>query len=62
VILDGVTDPEQPIGPDTPLDGERALRLIVARCGETADCAKAYPELPHDSRHCARDSVRLSCR
>ncbi len=26
VILDGVTDPVRPIGPDTPLDGERALR------------------------------------
>ena len=26
VILDGVTYPEQAIGPDTPLDGERALR------------------------------------
>jgi len=48
VILDGVTDPERPIGPDTPLDGERALRLIVARCEETSDCAKAYPDLPHE--------------
>ena len=48
VILDGVTDPEKPIGPDTPLDGEHALRQIVARCGETADCAKAYPELPRE--------------
>ncbi len=48
VILDGVTDPERPIGPDTPLDGERALRQIVARCGETGDCAKAYPELQQE--------------
>jgi len=30
VILDGVTYPEQAIGPDTPIDGERALDLIVA--------------------------------
>jgi pimeloyl-ACP methyl ester carboxylesterase len=45
VILDGVVDPEQPLGPDTPLDGERALRQIVARCGEAHDCAKAYPHL-----------------
>jgi len=44
-ILDGVIDPEQPLGPDTPLDGERALRQIVARCGEANDCAKAYPRL-----------------
>jgi pimeloyl-ACP methyl ester carboxylesterase len=48
MILDGVTDPLRPIGPDTPLDGERALRQIVARCGESGDCAKAYPELQQE--------------
>jgi pimeloyl-ACP methyl ester carboxylesterase len=45
VILDGVTYPEQVIGPDTPADGERALNLIVARCAKDADCALAYPHL-----------------
>ena len=45
VILDGVTFPEQAIGPDTPIDGQRALDLIVARCAQSADCAAAYPEL-----------------
>jgi pimeloyl-ACP methyl ester carboxylesterase len=45
VVLDGVTYPEQSIGPDTPLDGERALDLIVARCQSAPDCAAAYPEL-----------------
>jgi pimeloyl-ACP methyl ester carboxylesterase len=45
VVLDGVTYPEQAIGPDTPLDGERALDLIVARCGSASDCAAAYPKL-----------------
>ena len=45
VILDGVTFPEQTIGPDTPLDGEHALDLIVARCGVSPDCAAAYPGL-----------------
>jgi pimeloyl-ACP methyl ester carboxylesterase len=44
-ILDGVTYPEQIIGPDTPRDGERALQLIVARCRAAHDCAAAYPEL-----------------
>ena len=48
VILDGVTYPEQAIGPDTPLDGERALDLIVARCGQAPDCAAAYPDLRSD--------------
>jgi pimeloyl-ACP methyl ester carboxylesterase len=45
VILDGVTFPEQAIGPDTPLDGQRALDLIVARCENSRECAAAYPML-----------------
>jgi len=45
VILDGVTYPQQAIGPETPADGERALGLIVTRCLEAADCAAAYPDL-----------------
>jgi pimeloyl-ACP methyl ester carboxylesterase len=48
VILDGVTYPEQTIGPDTPWDGERALDLIVARCAAAPDCAAAYPDLKHN--------------
>jgi pimeloyl-ACP methyl ester carboxylesterase len=48
VILDGVTDPEQPIGPETPIDGERALSLIMARCRQTPDCATAYPDMPQE--------------
>ena len=48
VILDGVTYPEQAIGPDTPSDGERALNLIVARCARAPDCAAAYPQLQRD--------------
>jgi pimeloyl-ACP methyl ester carboxylesterase len=48
VVLDGVTDPAQAIGPETPLDGERALDLIVTRCRLTAGCAAAYPALAQD--------------
>jgi pimeloyl-ACP methyl ester carboxylesterase len=48
VILDGVTFPEQAIGPESPLDGQRALDLIVARCGASQDCAAAYPLLPQE--------------
>ncbi len=44
-ILDGVTYPEQAIGPDTPFDGERALGLIIKRCEGSPDCAAAYPQL-----------------
>jgi pimeloyl-ACP methyl ester carboxylesterase len=47
-ILDGVTYPEQIIGPDTPKDGERALQLIVARCRAAPDCAAAYPDLQQE--------------
>jgi pimeloyl-ACP methyl ester carboxylesterase len=48
VILDGVTFPEQAIGPDTPVDGQRALDLIMARCKASPDCQAAYPELQQD--------------
>jgi len=48
VVLDGVTYPEQSIGPDTPQDGERALALIVQRCQESSDCRAAYPDLQRD--------------
>jgi pimeloyl-ACP methyl ester carboxylesterase len=47
-ILDGVIDPEKAIGPDTPLDGEAALHLILKRCGENRDCSGAYPNLQQD--------------
>jgi len=55
VILDGVTYPEQAIGPETPLDGEHALDLIVARCRDSRDCAAAYPRLQQDLDGLRRD-------
>ncbi|MGA2187700.1 MAG: alpha/beta hydrolase [Steroidobacteraceae bacterium] len=48
VVLDGVTYPEQAIGPETPSDGERALNLILARCEHARDCAAAFPDLRRD--------------
>jgi pimeloyl-ACP methyl ester carboxylesterase len=48
VILDGVTYPEQAIGPETPMDGQRALDLIVARCAGSKDCSAAYPKLAQE--------------
>ena len=47
-ILDGVTFPEQAIGPATPLDAERALDLVVSRCELSRDCAAAYPQLAQE--------------
>lgn len=45
MILDGVLDPQEPIGPATPLDGERALHLTLLRCMAAAACARAFPDL-----------------
>ena len=50
VILDGVVDPQRPIGPSTPLDGEHALESILARCTADASCMKAYPALQTEWR------------
>ncbi len=47
-ILDGVTFPQQAIGPATPIDAQRALDLIVTRCAQSADCATAYPDLKQE--------------
>jgi pimeloyl-ACP methyl ester carboxylesterase len=54
-ILDGVTFPEQAIGPETPLDGQRSLDLIVARCQASPDCRTAYPNLRQDLDHLRRE-------
>jgi pimeloyl-ACP methyl ester carboxylesterase len=54
VILDGVTYPEQAIGPDTPWDGEHALNMILARCRAASDCAAAYPDLERDLKELRR--------
>ncbi|GAC1303838.1 MAG: alpha/beta fold hydrolase [Steroidobacteraceae bacterium] len=50
VILDGVIDPMEPIGPETPSIGERALNRIIERCEETRDCSTAYPLLSRNLR------------
>jgi pimeloyl-ACP methyl ester carboxylesterase len=55
VILDGVTYPQQAIGAETPLDGERALNLIVARCLKAPDCAATYPQLQDDLTNLLRE-------
>lgn len=45
MILDGVLDPQEPIGPATPLDGERALNMTLSRCVAATACAHAFPQL-----------------
>ena len=54
VVLDGVTYPEQAIGPETPLDGERALDLIVARCRDCAGLRRRLSRLARRARGAAR--------
>jgi pimeloyl-ACP methyl ester carboxylesterase len=45
VVLDGVMQADRPLGPDTPLDAQRALDLMFARCAADPGCAAAFPEL-----------------
>ncbi|HEX6929389.1 MAG TPA: alpha/beta hydrolase [Gammaproteobacteria bacterium] len=45
VILDGVTVPGEPLGPEIAADAQRALDLMFARCAESADCSNAFPNL-----------------
>ena len=63
VILDGVTYPQQSIGPATPLDGERALNLIVARCLRNRRIARRRIHCSAaSSRLCAGNSDRKNRR
>ena len=60
-MLDGVTYPEQAIGPDTPLDGERALDLIVSRCQSAPALRGRLPEPERpSSTSCAAASAGRS--
>jgi pimeloyl-ACP methyl ester carboxylesterase len=45
VVLDGVVPPDRALGPDTPLDAQRALDLMFARCRADAACNSAFPDL-----------------
>ncbi len=45
VVLDGVMQPDRTLGAETPLDAERALDIMFARCHATPNCEAAFPEL-----------------
>ena len=45
VVLDGVMQPDRPLGAETPLDAERALDIMFARCQATPSCESAFPDL-----------------
>jgi len=42
LILDGVVNPEQVLGPAIAIDAEHALERILKRCKDNASCAKAF--------------------
>jgi pimeloyl-ACP methyl ester carboxylesterase len=44
LILDGVVDPREILGPAIAIDAERALERILKRCQADAACAKAFPD------------------
>jgi len=45
VVLDGVVPPDRALGPDTPLDAQRALDLMFVRCRADQTCNAAFPDL-----------------
>jgi pimeloyl-ACP methyl ester carboxylesterase len=51
LILDGVINPEQVLGPAIAIDAERALDRILERCSKDASCAKAFVDPQEDYRN-----------
>jgi pimeloyl-ACP methyl ester carboxylesterase len=56
LILDGVINPEQVLGPAIAIDAERALDRILKRCSDDASCAKAFTD-PNADYHALRDAL-----
>ena len=53
LILDGVVNPEQVLGPGIAIDAEHALERILKRCKDDASCAKAFAD-PFADYHALR--------
>lgn len=45
LIIDGVAPPQIYLGPDIATEAQKALDNIFARCGATAECNEAFPEI-----------------
>ena len=56
LILDGVINPEQVLGPAIAIDAERALERILKRCSNDASCAKAFVD-PSADYHALRNAL-----
>lgn len=48
LILDGVVPPTRILGPSTPLDAERSLQQVFARCRNDAACRKRFGDPAQD--------------
>jgi pimeloyl-ACP methyl ester carboxylesterase len=59
LILDGVVNPEQVLGPAIALDAEHALERILKRCKDDAACAHAFTD-PFADYHALR--ARLTAK
>ena len=53
LILDGVVNPEEVLGPAIAIDAERALERILKRCQADASCAQAFKD-PFADYHALR--------
>jgi pimeloyl-ACP methyl ester carboxylesterase len=56
LILDGVVNPEQVLGPAIAINAERALGRILKRCQDEASCAKAFND-PVADYHTLRNNL-----
>jgi pimeloyl-ACP methyl ester carboxylesterase len=58
LILDGVINPEQVLGPAIAIDAERALNRILKRCVDDASCSKAFTD-PSADYHALRAALTV---
>jgi pimeloyl-ACP methyl ester carboxylesterase len=56
LILDGVVDPAEILGPAIAIDAERALERILKRCQADKACTKAFPD-PFADYHALRQRL-----
>ena len=58
LILDGVINPEQVLGPAIAIDAEHALERILKRCSNDASCARAFVD-PNADYHALRNALAV---
>jgi pimeloyl-ACP methyl ester carboxylesterase len=48
LVIDSVTPPDIPLGPNAALNAQRTLDRLIDRCAEDVACAEAFPRLEED--------------